>query len=86
MGETPARVLAEGRGLPFQGTPEPTGAVGGSSRPKPEDECILIALGAVYAAFRLGRDVVRGEARMLFSGAVDYERRPSARSREELGL
>lgn len=89
MVETPARVLAEGRGFPFRGTPEPTGMVGGSSPSKPENEYMLrflIALGAVYAAFRLGRDVGRGEARMLFSGPVDYERRPSARSREELGL
>ncbi|MDG4897510.1 hypothetical protein P9272_28605 [Mesorhizobium sp. WSM4976] len=46
----------------------------------------LITIGAVYAAFKLGRDVGRGEARMLFSGPVDCDRRPSARSREQLGL
>ncbi|WP_281059728.1 MULTISPECIES: hypothetical protein [unclassified Mesorhizobium] len=39
----------------------------------------LITLGAVYAAFKLGRDVGRGEARILLSGPVDYERRPWAR-------
>lgn len=72
MVETPARVLAEGRGFPFSGTPEP---VGGPCRAKPENECMLrflITLGPVYAAFRLGRDVGRGEARTLFSGPVDY--------------
>jgi hypothetical protein len=89
MVETPARVLAEGRGFPFSGYAG-TNRDGWRFLPsKPENEYMLrlmIALGAVYAAFRLGRDVGRGEARMLFSGPVDYERRPSARSREELGL
>ena len=46
----------------------------------------LITLGAVYAAFKLGRDVERGEARILFNGPVDYGRRPSARRWDELGL
>lgn len=32
----------------------------------------LIALAAVYAAIRLGRDVGCGEARTLFNGPVDY--------------
>jgi len=46
----------------------------------------LITLGAVYAAFKLGRDVGRGEAWILPSGPVDYERWPAARSREAAGF
>lgn len=43
----------------------------------------LITLGAVYAAFKLGREVGRGEARILVNAPVDYERRPSARRYED---
>lgn len=43
----------------------------------------LITLGAVYAAFKLGREVGYGEARMLVSAPVDYERRPSGRRYED---
>lgn len=46
----------------------------------------LITLGAVCAAFKLGRDIGRGEARILLSAPVDYERRPSARNYEDAFL
>lgn len=70
-------------------TPHPDPMDLPTSPSKPENECMfrfLITIGAVYAAFKLGKDVGRGQARILLSGPVDYERWPSARSRDEAGL
>lgn len=46
---------------------------------------LLIGLGAIYAAFKFGRDV--GQVRQtLLNGPVDYERRPLAPDYKDFGL
>lgn len=44
----------------------------------------LIRLGAMYAAFQIGREFGRVEAEIMMS-PLDYERRPTAANEEEFG-
>ena len=81
---TPARVLAEGRGLPLKGHQnQPTAFLPQHRRPSMLK--FLITVGAVYAAFGLCREVGRNEARILLGAPIDYERRPPKRSDEDIG-
>lgn len=45
----------------------------------------LIRLGAIYAAFQIGREYGRKEAEVMLLPPVDYERRPTARNEAEFG-
>jgi len=45
----------------------------------------LIRLGALYAAFQLGREFGRKEIEVILLPPVDYERRPTAANEEEFG-
>ncbi|WP_457155471.1 hypothetical protein [Mesorhizobium sp. P5_C1] len=46
---------------------------------------LLIRLGAIYAAFQIGREYGRAETEVMLLPPVDYEGRPSARSEAEFG-
>ncbi|WP_095081791.1 hypothetical protein [Mesorhizobium sophorae] len=42
---------------------------------------LLIRLGAIYAAFQIGREYGRAETEVMLLPPVDYERRPSGKER-----
>jgi hypothetical protein len=46
---------------------------------------LLIRLGAIYAAFQIGREYGRAEREVMLLPPLDYERRPSARNEAEFG-
>lgn len=46
---------------------------------------LLIRLGAIYAAFQIGREFGRKEAEVMLLPPVDYERRPTRRNEADLG-
>jgi hypothetical protein len=46
---------------------------------------LLIGLGALFAAFQIGREFGRTEAEVMQLPRVDDERRPTARNEAELG-
>ncbi|WP_287230153.1 hypothetical protein [Mesorhizobium sp.] len=45
----------------------------------------LIGLGALFAAFQIGREFGRTEAEVMQLPPIDDERRPTARNEAELG-
>ena len=45
----------------------------------------LIRLGAIYAAFQIGREYGRKETEVMLIPPVDYERRPTQRNEAGLG-
>lgn len=45
---------------------------------------LLATIGAVYAAFKFGREVGRAEGRLFPLPPADYERRPRARGYDDL--
>ncbi|MGX5847385.1 hypothetical protein ACWGTO_09965 [Mesorhizobium sp. PL10] len=45
----------------------------------------LIHLGAIYAAFQIGREFGRKETEVMLLPPVDYERRPTLRNEAEFG-
>lgn len=45
----------------------------------------LIRLGAIYAAFQIGREFGRKETKVMLTPPVDYERRPTPRNETEFG-
>ncbi|WP_095081953.1 hypothetical protein [Mesorhizobium sophorae] len=46
---------------------------------------LLIRLGAIYAAFQIGREYGRAETEVMLLPLIDYERRPSARNEVDFG-
>jgi hypothetical protein len=46
---------------------------------------LLIRLGALFAAFQIGREYGRAETEVLLLPPVDDERRPTARNEAEFG-
>lgn len=46
---------------------------------------LLLAAGALYAAFKVGREYGRTEAEVMLLPPVDQERRPTATNEEEFG-
>ena len=45
----------------------------------------LIRLGAIYAAFQIGREFGRKETEVMLAPPVDYERRPTLKNEAEFG-
>jgi hypothetical protein len=45
---------------------------------------LLIRLGAIYAAFQIGREYGRKESEVMLLPPVDYERRPTSRNEAEI--
>lgn len=45
---------------------------------------LLISLGAVYAAFQIGREYGRAEAEVMLHHPVDYDRYPRPRGYDDL--
>ncbi|WP_192183515.1 hypothetical protein [Mesorhizobium amorphae] len=44
----------------------------------------LISLGALYAAFQIGREFGRAEAEVMLRPPVDYEKRPQPQGYDDL--
>jgi hypothetical protein len=46
---------------------------------------LFIRLGAIYAAFQIGREYGRKETEVMLLPPVDYDRRPMSRNEAEFG-